>query len=128
MTGVCTDRFIICRRLAAVLAVTIALAGASPTLGSEHAEQKPVLPEGFEAVETPLLADGYLAFQDRRYRDALKDFNQFVKLNPNDGRGYLFRGLTLNRLEAFRPALADLLRAEELGQSFSRMDVEIAWA
>ena len=128
MLGVCTDRLIICRRLAAVLAMTIALAGASPTFGSEHAEQKPVLPEGFKAVETPFLADGYLAFQDRRYRDALKDFDQFIKLNPNDGRGYLFRGLTLNRLDAFRLALADLLRAEELGQSFSRLDVEIAWA
>ncbi len=116
MTGDETNLPAVSRRLVAVLAMVIALAVAPPTLGSEHSEQK------------PLLAEGLQAFQDKQYRAALDKFNQFVKLKPEDGRGYLFRGLTLNRLGAFRLALADLLRAEGLGQSFSRMAPEIAWA
>ena len=114
---------IISRRLVAVLAMMIALAGASPTLGAEHANQQPLLVEGLQAF-----AEGIQAFEDQQYRAALEAFNRFVEANPEDGRGYLFRGVTLNRLGTFRQALADLLRAEELGQSFSRLDPEIAWA
>jgi len=104
------------RRLVAVLALMVALAGASPLFGAEHPNQQ------------PLLAEGLQAFEDQQYRAALEAFNQFVEAHPEDGRGYLFRGLTLNRLGAFRLALADLLRAEKQGQSFSRLDPEIAWA
>ncbi|NKB35553.1 MAG: tetratricopeptide repeat protein [Gammaproteobacteria bacterium] len=74
------------------------------------------------------LSSGLQEFQNQQYRKALLLFHQFVKANPADGRGYLFRGLTLNRLGRFQLALGDLLQAEELGQSFSRFDIEIAWA
>ena len=105
----------ISRRLVSALAVLLALTLSTPTFGEEHPIDKPIVPEGLEALETPLLADGLAQFQGSQYGAALKLFDQFVKLNPEDGRGYLFRGLTLNRLGAFRLALIDLLRAEALG-------------
>lgn len=111
-----TNLPVISRRLIAVLTLMIALAGASPILGAEHPDQQ------------SLLAEGLQAFEDQQYRAALETFNRFVEAQPEDGRGYLFRGLTLNRLGAFRLALVDLLLAEKLGQSFSRLDFEIAWA
>ena len=109
-----TNLPVISRRLIAVLTLMIALAGASPILGAEHPDQQ------------SLLAEGLQAFEDQQYRAALETFNRFVEAQPEDGRGYLFRGLTLNRLGAFRLALVDLLLAEKLGQSFSRLDFEIA--
>ncbi len=75
-----------------------------------------------------LLGKGLQLFRGEQYKPALKLFHKFVTQHPRDHRGYLFRGLTLNRLHSWRLALNDLLRAEQLGTTFSRLPPEIAWA
>jgi len=100
----------------ALLALFITLWGGVPVFAAEEPEQESFVTAGLEE------------FQNKQYHEALKSFHQFVKAYPEDGRGYLFRGLTLNRLGDFRLALDDLMQAEKLGQSFSRFDPEIAWA
>ncbi len=75
-----------------------------------------------------LTAQGVEHLEAGRYREAIEAFNTAVKADAKDLRPVFFQGVALNRLGAYREALALLARLEKLGVRHADMDFEIGWS
>jgi tetratricopeptide (TPR) repeat protein len=67
-------------------------------------------PNNYEAILNK--ANGLYTLEN--YEDALKYFNRYIKLQPNDGVGEILLATTLINLGKFNDAVTHLKRAEEL--------------
>jgi tetratricopeptide (TPR) repeat protein len=64
---------------------------------------------------------GLCYLDQKRYEDALADFEQVIKLRPQLSCGYLNRALVHKALASYQEAIADLTKALEIGATQTRI-------
>lgn len=67
---------------------------------------------------SPHFYHGWALKEQGRFAEALRDFDAFVRMAPDEPAGYFFRGQVLERLGETDKAASDLARAREIDPSF----------
>ena len=69
-----------------------------------------------EKLPYPRAERGYQRLQSGDYKGALEDYNEVVRLEPNEAENYLNRGLVREKLKDFAGALADYSHALKIDE------------
>ncbi len=77
-------------------------------------QEEPVTVQGF-------LNRGQLYAQNEEYDKAIADFNESIRLNPNNLYAYLFRGVSYNLKGNFDQGIADLTQAIRLNPNYDEL-------
>jgi tetratricopeptide (TPR) repeat protein len=89
------------------------------SLGGDKEAAEKLLAESIEKNDKlpyPRAERGYQRMQSGDYKGALEDYNEVVRLEPNDAENYLNRGLVKERLRDLSGALADYSHALKLDE------------
>ena len=65
------------------------------------------------------LKEGIKLFQAEKYREAIKTFNEVLKIQPNNQYAYFFKGASYFQLKEYQQAKTDLDKSIELDDSMS---------
>ena len=65
------------------------------------------------------LKQGFNLFQNKNYPEAIKAFNEVIKIQPNNQYGYFGRGISYFQLKQYQQAKTDLDKTIELDNSIS---------
>lgn len=93
------------------------------SLGGDRAAADKLLSESIaknEKLPYPRAERGYQRLQSGDYKGALEDFNEVVRLEPNDAENYLNRGLVKEKLKDLPGALSDYSHALKLDEKNAR--------
>jgi tetratricopeptide (TPR) repeat protein len=77
--------------------------------------------------ESDFLYQGAEKFNRKDYRGAIADFNQAIRLKPNDAQPYYNRGLAHSRLGAHTGAISDYNQALRLNPKFTDAYTDRGW-
>lgn len=89
------------------------------SLGGDKAAAEKLLSESIsknEKLPYPRAERGYQRLQNGDYKGALEDYNEVVRLEPNDPENYLNRGLVKEKMKDLAGALADYSHALKLDE------------
>ena len=65
------------------------------------------------------LRQGFSLFKNKNYPEAIKAFNEVIKIQPNNQYGYFGRGVSYFQLKQYQQAKTDLDKTIELDNSIS---------